>query len=451
MRRSFSTLSSSFKMSTYTTDKASPFTRAVVRAMRRLYPEELADSSFDNTGLLLEAPFDPIRRQMNSVLLTIDLTKAVADEAIERKDCVVVSYHPIIFRGFKSLTLADSQQQSLLRLALEGISVYSPHTAVDAAPGGLGDWLADIVTGTLPGPEPEAHTAAPIPEEDGEPALDEEEKNPPHTHPEDEQNAQAIETNGDSPNKPTSPKPKQQHPQRPSMAPRASTYSKPTYPKPADLEQTSLSPSALPHTRSIIHPVPSKPSGFESAGMGRLVKFHTPQPLTHLIERIAEGVGSPKGFPVAIPQTRQVEDIMIRSVGICAGSGAHVLKDVDADLLFTGEFSHHEALAATEKGKCVVTLFHSNTERGFLGSVMKGKLEGVLREEWGKVRGEERGDVDEMDNGGLREEWEDALSDEDVLVECSEVDRDPFGIVILQSSPQVGKPLSGGGEDDGGG
>jgi hypothetical protein len=42
--------------------------------------------------VLLEAPFDPIRRQMNSVLLTIDLTKAVADEAIERKDCVVVAY-----------------------------------------------------------------------------------------------------------------------------------------------------------------------------------------------------------------------------------------------------------------------------------------------------------------------------------------------------------------------
>ena len=37
MRRSFSTLSSSVKMSTYTTDKASPFTRAVVKAMRRLY------------------------------------------------------------------------------------------------------------------------------------------------------------------------------------------------------------------------------------------------------------------------------------------------------------------------------------------------------------------------------------------------------------------------------
>jgi len=91
--------------------------------------------------VLLEAPFDPIRRQMNSVLLTVDLTKAVADEAIERKDCVVVAYRmappfslqnislyerlldPIIFKGLKSLTLADTQQQSLLRLALEGISV----------------------------------------------------------------------------------------------------------------------------------------------------------------------------------------------------------------------------------------------------------------------------------------------------------------------------------------
>ena len=100
--------------------------------------------------MLLEAPFDPIRRQMNSVLLTIDLTKAVADEAIERKDCVVVSYRtpinshaiqvliiadwkadPIIFRGFKSLTLADSQQQSLLRLALEGISVQQTLPSID--------------------------------------------------------------------------------------------------------------------------------------------------------------------------------------------------------------------------------------------------------------------------------------------------------------------------------
>ena len=46
----------------------------------------------DSMTVLLEAPFDPLRRQMNSVLLTVDLTKAVADEAIERNDSIVVAY-----------------------------------------------------------------------------------------------------------------------------------------------------------------------------------------------------------------------------------------------------------------------------------------------------------------------------------------------------------------------
>lgn len=42
--------------------------------------------------VLLESPFDPLRRNMNSVLLTVDLTKAVADEAIERNDSMIVAY-----------------------------------------------------------------------------------------------------------------------------------------------------------------------------------------------------------------------------------------------------------------------------------------------------------------------------------------------------------------------
>ena len=172
--------------------------------------------------------------------------------------------------------------------------------------------------------------------------------------------------------------------------------------------------------------------------MGRLVTFATPQPLTHLIERIARGVGNPKGFPVAIPQNRQVEDIDIKTVAICAGSGGSVFKNVKADLLFTGELSHHEALAATEQGMSVVTLFHSNTERGFLHSVLKEQLTSMLQQEWKKVREAEKQEE------GLSEEWDEALADEDVLVEVSERDRDPFGMVILESSRQVGKPLDGG-------
>src|SRR6201996_9623296 len=149
------------KMSSYT---VSPFATAVVSSMRRLYPEALADKSFDNTGLLLEAPFIPSRpRNRNSVLLTVDLTRAVAEEAIENSHSVVVAYHPIIFRPLKHITTGDSQQLSMTLLLAHGISVYCPHTAVDTVPGGMADWLCDVVTGKLEDPEPRAYTAASSP------------------------------------------------------------------------------------------------------------------------------------------------------------------------------------------------------------------------------------------------------------------------------------------------
>ena len=72
----------------------SPFTLAAVDAMRQLYPEGLADKSFDNTGLLLESPINKFRKNKlkNSVLLTIDVTTAVTDEAIEKEVSLIISY-----------------------------------------------------------------------------------------------------------------------------------------------------------------------------------------------------------------------------------------------------------------------------------------------------------------------------------------------------------------------
>ncbi|KHO01022.1 NGG1p interacting factor 3, NIF3 [Metarhizium album ARSEF 1941] len=127
----------------------SAFTRAVVDAMRSLYPEELADRSWDNVGLLVgnsEAEgAAPGRRP--KVLVTNDLTWQVAVDAIDQGASVIVSYHPFIFSGLKAITYDDPQQATLLRLARAGIAVYCPHTAVDAAPGGLNAWLADVVSG----------------------------------------------------------------------------------------------------------------------------------------------------------------------------------------------------------------------------------------------------------------------------------------------------------------
>lgn len=83
--------------------------------------------------------------------------------------------------------------------------------------------------------------------------------------------------------------------------------------------------------------------------------------------------------------------------------------------------SHHETLAAVERGQVVVTLLHSNSERAYLGQVMRGKLEEALQgEEWdGKGKSADV-DVDV-----------DANADGKMVV-VSEVDRDPHGWAVLE-------------------
>ena len=419
--------------------------------MRRLYPEALADKSFDNTGLLLEAPLIPSRkRNRNTVLLTVDLTRAVAEEAIDNKHSVVVAYHPIIFRPLKYITTGDPQQLSMTLLLAHGISVYCPHTAVDTVPGGMADWLCDIVTGKLDGPEPEAYTAAvntSLPS-DTEVTTSEsasEAPSKPSTRP---TSPSAEDPDNDAMSDPfTTPKIKLKGKlklKRPDHAHR--TYSRPSFPLPTDIFHADV----ISHSRSVITPSPQTAidaaNQFTSShiykatntGAGRLIEFSKPQPLTLLITRIAHAIGLPKGFAVAIPQGANLEEIDISSVATCPGSGGGVIRGTHADLIFTGELSHHEALAVIERGGCVITLFHSNSERGYIWNVMKDKLEKEVKEEWDKVRREEAA------KSGLTDQVQDLLNDDSVEVVISQNDRDPYGIVVLNETAVEGQNIDGG-------
>jgi len=108
--------------------------------------EELAPpaaaAAWDNVGLLLE-PARPAKVQR--ILLTLDLTEAVVEEALKWRPQLIISYHPPIFRGLKSLTLSQPLTAPLLRLLEAGVAVYSPHTALDAAEDGMSDWLCGVV------------------------------------------------------------------------------------------------------------------------------------------------------------------------------------------------------------------------------------------------------------------------------------------------------------------
>jgi putative NIF3 family GTP cyclohydrolase 1 type 2 len=82
---------------------------------------------------------------------------------------------------------------------------------------------------------------------------------------------------------------------------------------------------------------------------------------------------------VASPVGADVGQTKVRSFGVCAGSGYDVLKKADVDLLVTGETSHHSALRAIQQGKTLITVFHSNSERGYLREVLKPRLEQELK------------------------------------------------------------------------
>lgn len=125
--------------------------KSVLSKVSKLYPEAYADSAWDNTGLLIDCSVEKdISQNKPKVLLTIDLTESVAQEAIESGCNLIVAYHPFIFPSWKKLAPnGNSQHASAIKLIQSGISVYSPHTAVDAAKNGVNDWLSASLGGAI--------------------------------------------------------------------------------------------------------------------------------------------------------------------------------------------------------------------------------------------------------------------------------------------------------------
>lgn len=192
---------------------------------------------------------------------------------------------PFIFSGLKAVTNEDPHQSILLLLARHNIAVYSPHTAVDAAPSGLNTWLADLVAG----------------------------------------------------------------------------------------------PHATDDTVAVACAAASPPP--EQAGYGRIRHFQTAHgiPLAEILKRLADGLGGLRHVMVASPAGLGVATTSVRSFAVCAGSGYDVLKKADVDLLVMGETNHHSALRATLQNRTLVQVLHSNSERGYLQTELRSRLQAELR------------------------------------------------------------------------
>lgn len=89
--------------------------------------------SYDNAGLQVGNADNTV----SAILLCLDVTEETLKEAKERRCNLIVSHHPLIFKGLKSLTGADQTQRIVMEALKEGISIYSAHTNLDSTSEGV--------------------------------------------------------------------------------------------------------------------------------------------------------------------------------------------------------------------------------------------------------------------------------------------------------------------------
>ena len=97
---------------------------------------------WDNDGLMC---CPDASREVRRALVCLDVTNDMVEAAVEGAYDVIVSHHPFIFKGLKSLDEGDLIPRKAMTLIREGISVMSFHTRLDALSGGVNDSLAEIL------------------------------------------------------------------------------------------------------------------------------------------------------------------------------------------------------------------------------------------------------------------------------------------------------------------
>ncbi|MDR2939563.1 MAG: Nif3-like dinuclear metal center hexameric protein [Clostridiales bacterium] len=105
--------------------------------LEKTAPKNIAEE-WDNVGLLLSGSGD-----IQKVLICLDISVAVVEEAIEKGADMIISHHPLIFKGIKRVTNENPLGSKLISLIKNNISVYAMHTNFDLAFGGLNDILFD--------------------------------------------------------------------------------------------------------------------------------------------------------------------------------------------------------------------------------------------------------------------------------------------------------------------
>jgi dinuclear metal center YbgI/SA1388 family protein len=349
---------------------------AIAAEIEKIAPVKLAQD-WDNVGFLI----GDRNRDIAKIMITIDITRDVVAEARKFGAELILSYHPAIWDGLKRIT-ADGASAAVYDLIRCGIGVYSIHTSLDVAAGGVNDALAEII-----GLEDAEAIGDYVDDPDG-----------PYYKlvtfvPVNDVNkvAEAVYSAG---------------------AGNIGAYSKcgfqtegvgtflpmegsnPAIGKKGVLEKVTevrletvvpgakvgavvaamrkAHPYEMPAFDIIRHYDVEK-----RFGLGRIGRLKTPKPLDEIIERVKTITGA-EAVGIVGRQER-----MVMRAAVCAGSCGRIIESVisqKCDLYLTGELKHHQALAAKEADVTCLCLSHTVSERFALknlANTLKKGLKGI--------------------------------------------------------------------------
>ena len=114
--------------------------KSICELIEEIAPLSLQES-YDNAGLLV----GDSQMEIDSVLVSIDITEEVIDEAIRKKCRMIVSHHPLIFTGLKRLTGQNEVQRCVAKAIKNDIAIYAAHTNLDNVLNGVSGKMAEKI------------------------------------------------------------------------------------------------------------------------------------------------------------------------------------------------------------------------------------------------------------------------------------------------------------------
>ena len=112
----------------------------VTHFLESLAPLSLQES-YDNAGLIT----GDINAGITTVLITLDVTEKVVEEAIQKKAQLIVSHHPIIFSGLKKITGRNYVERTLIKAIKNDIAIYAAHTNLDSVDCGVNGKICEKI------------------------------------------------------------------------------------------------------------------------------------------------------------------------------------------------------------------------------------------------------------------------------------------------------------------